>query len=219
MAIARAQGWWSGTRSDDTVSDIHRPLYLLDIPWDSYDWPRHLAVARAEHPALAAVPDILTLAQYPTMLEQAEELAPYCAALLIIPKVDAGLLSQSLLPRAIGGRQVILGYSVPTKYGASPLPLWSYAGWPVHLLGGTPRRQIEAAQYMRVVSADGNMAQKLANRGLVFDGEGHGVPMDRFEPERLGPGLPHRALALSLRHITALWQRSGATLEWMPVAV
>jgi len=205
MEIATSLGWHTGSRSDDTISDQHRPLHLLDIHWSDYDWPAHVAVARAERPALAAVPDIETPGQLPEAMAMAEEIAPYCGSVLLIPKCDVW----DRLPRAVAGVPVTIGYSVPTAYGGTNEPIWSFCGWQVHLLGGTPKRQIRLARYLNVASADGNMAQKLANRGLVFSESGEGVPMDRYEPIRLGPGLPQRALALSLRHIADLWRRAG----------
>jgi hypothetical protein len=211
MSVAVDLGWHTGSRSDETISAIHRPLYLLDTHWTDYDWPAHLAVAQAEHPALAVVPDIMTVAGLPLALAQAEEMAPHCDALCLVPKCR--VIDQ--LPRSIAGTNVVLGYSVPSKYGASPLPLWEYHGWPVHLLGGTPRRQIDCAQYMRVVSADGNMAQKIALRGWIFDSRGHGSHLDTIEPREATKrvGMPARALAVSLTHIKALWAGAGFTIE------
>lgn len=211
MDVATSLGWHTGSRSDDTIHAAHRPLHLLDVHWIAVDWPAHLAVAMAERPALAAVPDVLTPSGLPLALAQAAQIAPHCGAILIIPKCR--VIDQ--IPRAISGTPVVLGYSVPTKYGASPLPLWEYAGWPVHLLGGTPRAQITAAGYMHVVSADGNMAQKIAHRGFIFNARGHGAHLDSVEPRGDGPrqGMPARALAVSLRHITALWAGAGYTVE------
>ena len=207
MKIATDLGWWTGSRSDETIGDIHRPLYLLDIHWIAPDWPAHLAVARAERPALAAVPDILCPDQLPAALAMAEEIAPHAGAVLVIPKCDV----VDALPRRIGGTPIILGYSVPTAYGGTNLPIWSFAGWPVHLLGGTPKRQVALAGYLDVVSADGNMAQKLANRGIIFNARGQGTQY--WEAHNGEPDLPARALARSLGNIAAYWQRAGYRLD------
>jgi len=160
MDIAVAPGWATGARSDDTLSDVHRPLGLLDCHWTTYDWARRVAVARAERPWLADVPDVLALGGLPLALEQAAELAPLCRHLLLIPKADDVI---EHLPRMVAGTPVVRGYSAPTRYGATPLPAWAFRGWPAHLLGGTPRAPLTLAHDLDVVSADGNMAQKIAN--------------------------------------------------------
>ena len=40
------------------------------------------------------------------------------------------------VPEQIGGKAVRLGYSVPTKFGGTEVPLWEFGQRPVHLLGG-----------------------------------------------------------------------------------
>lgn len=205
MAIAVRAGWLTGIRSDDTASDAHRPLHLLDIHWKSYNWTRHVAMCKAEHPALAAVPDLEDPADLPATLAMAEELAPHCDSVVVIPKCDV----VGGLPREIGGVPVTLGFSVPTAYGGTKEPIDRFLGWPVHLLGGAPQRQVRLARYLKATSADGNMCQKLANKGLVMDERGNGARMSVYEPEDLGIGLPSRCLALSLRNLTTLWQSAG----------
>jgi len=209
MELATSLGWYAGVRSGTVIYDAARPLYLLDIDYKAPDWTAHLAIARAEHPALAAIPDVMAVPDLPATLAMAEEMASHTDALLIIPKCR---IIHSL-PRGIGGKPVVLGYSVPTGYGGTPLPVWEFRDWPVHLLGGTPRKQLDLARFMTVVSADGNMAQMLAHRGLAYDERGHPQLMARWEPKPSAPGMPARALERSLINIAALWQRAGYTLE------
>src|SRR4029453_5302652 len=94
MSIARAAGWEGGARSGDRVHPCARPLALLDIDWKrttAYAWERHLRTAREERPWLAGVPDLLAEDQLPGALARAEELAPSCEAVLLIPKVEIDL--------------------------------------------------------------------------------------------------------------------------------
>ena len=212
MALATSLGWHAGVRSGATIYASARPLSLLDIAYQRPDWAAHLAIARIEHPALAAVPDVMRPADLGATFARAGAIAPHCDAVLIIPKCR--IIDQ--LPRAIGGTPVVLGYSVPSTYGGTPLPVWEFRGWPVHLLGGTPRRQIDLARYLDVVSADGNMAQKLAHRGLAYDERGHPRLMIRWEDKPSPPGMPARALARSLVNIAALWRQAGYILEERP---
>jgi hypothetical protein len=210
MEVARHAGWLSGARSDETISDIHRPLHLLDVHWTRYDWPTYVAVAARERPALAVVPDTGHLSQMARTVAQAEELAAYVTeAVLIVPKA-AGLTER--LPRCVGGRQVRLAYSVPTKYGGIPdVPAWEFAGWPVHLLGGSPYDQLRHAHYLSVVSADGNASGKVSRWGIVYCLDGKRRTLKQIDGQRwpADAGLPYEALRRSLTTIPLLWQRAG----------
>ncbi len=127
--------------------------------------------ALAKHrPAVATVLDWEAPEQLNEVLSWAEEAAEHVTeSVVLIPKVSGQV---GLLPRSIGGKRVVLGYSVPTSYGASPLLLWELAGWPVHLLGGQPHKQMDVYRYLRgiadVVSADGNAACQQCHRGRFW---------------------------------------------------
>lgn len=201
-------GWHTGARSGHTVYAAHRPLYLLDIHWVDYDWLRHLAKAKAERPALTAVPDILRKSDLAGVLAMAEEVAPFTNAVLIIPKT----MCIWKIPKTIGGTPVVLGYSVPTRYGGTYVPVKHFGGRPVHLLGGTPIGQLALAkQFPNLVSADGNMAQKMAHWGVAFNARLHGVK--DWEAHDGHPGVPLRALVHSLQNIAAAWVAAGYTIE------
>ncbi len=210
MATARAVGWFGGVRTGAIVYDEARPLALLDVHWERYDWARHVALCRQERPALAVVPDTMTLADLPRTLAQAEELAPHVAeAVLVVPKCS-GLIAQ--LPRCVGGRPVRLAYSVPTRYGGvGAVPIWEFGGWPAHLLGGSPRQQIACAHYLAVRSADGNMCHRIAQRGVVFCLDGSRRTVQDLDGTRWhdDAGLPYEALRRSLVNIPLLWRRAG----------
>jgi hypothetical protein len=74
------------------------------------------------------------------------------------------------LPTRIGGKEVRLGYSVPTRYGGSPVPLWEHVGRTIHLLGGSPQEQLRLCRYacLDVRSADGNMMAQQARKGRTW---------------------------------------------------
>lgn len=210
MELAVSLGWHTGSRSDDTISPIHRPLFLLDLNYKKVDWPRHLSVARVERPALAVVPDISNPDDLPALLGMAEEIAPHCGSIMFVPK--CAVIEN--LPRCIGGTKTILGYSVPSGYGGTDVGVWDFQGWPVHLLGGTPKRQVKAACHMNVVSADGNMCQKISKRGIAFDTNGSG--RQDWEDHAGQWDVPFRSLEQSLINIPIFWQRAGFTLEPNP---
>jgi hypothetical protein len=212
MQIARSLGWLPGARSDETIADVHRPLSLLDVHWTRYDWQAYTAVAARERPALAVVPDTASLSDVPRTLAQAEELAAHVTeAVLIVPKA-AGVVER--LPRCIGGREVRLAYSVPTKYGGvGDVPLWEFGGWPVHLLGGSPAAQIRHAHYLDARSADGNMSGKVSRWGIVFCADGKRRTVQAIDGQRWAADadLPYEALRRSLGNIVELWRRAGFT--------
>lgn len=178
-------------------------MMLLDIDYKAPDWVRHLAVAQREHPWLAAVPDVMSEAQLPEALGQAEEMAPHCERVLMIPKapvVDG-------IPERVGGVPVVLGYSVPTSYGGCDLMLWEFGRRPVHLLGGSPRAQRELTRYLYVVSADGNMVWNEARKGRVYDRRGvsSGNTLRALDGERWSGDGPYEALRRSLINLREFW--------------
>ena len=124
----------------------------------------HLDVVAKYHPKYATVPDLseeqISIADIDRALEQAERLVPHCETVLIIPKLTGQI---TLLPEGVA-----VGYSVPSSYGGAQYPLWELAGRRVHLLGGSPKKQMQIYLHLNpiaeVMSADGNYAQKMAIR-------------------------------------------------------
>jgi hypothetical protein len=197
------------------------PIEFADLhpsnipPKDAY------IAALAEHrPRLATVADWVAWEQLPEVLEWAEEAAAHVETVIIIPKVIGGI---ARLPRAIGGRPVRLGYSVPTRHGGTSVPAWEFGAWPVHLLGGSPQQQMKLAHYLNVASVDGNMAHKMATgstrsgivsiwqpRGRAYK-KGHWVPLAQYRAREFGLGpvaedAPYAAFAYSCRNIMAAWR-------------
>ena len=170
---------------------------FADLNWKLPNLDQHLEFVREHAPTLAVAPDILDAAALRSTLDYAEAMAQYAQYVVIVPKVP-GLLE--LLPRE---PWLILGYSVPTKYGGADLLMAEIAGFRVHLLGGSPGRQLNIADYIDVFSADGNAATRAAEYGTVFNARTR--RWDRsIEPR--GPDLPYRAFARSCEQIVQAWQ-------------
>jgi hypothetical protein len=114
-------------------------------------------------PSMATVLDWERESQFDLVMEWAEEAARHVGSVVIIPKV---VDSVERIPFTVCGKPVVIGYSIPTKFGGTSVPVWELAGRRVHLLGGSPHRQMrEYAQISgiaEVVSADGNMMRKMA---------------------------------------------------------
>jgi hypothetical protein len=154
-----------------------------------------------------------TILEAPGQLQEvmswAEEASQYVNEVLIIPKYS-GAIAQ--LPRSVGGAMVRLAYSVPTRYAGTDVPVWEFSGWPVHLLGGSPHKQIDVSAYMDVVSTDGNMAQKLALQFSMFWQPGtFRSASNRWWPQLGDIGMrgiedaPYAAFAISCAAIYAAW--------------
>lgn len=158
---------------------VYYPPYFVDQDWKKPDRARYVVAVEQHRPHMATVLDWERDEQLPEVLSWAEEVAPFVEQVVIIPKVMGGIPQ---LPRRIAGREVVLGYSVPTRYGGTELPIWEFAGWPVHLLGGSPHRQLHLAHYCRVNSADGNYIMKMAKTGQFWVNGTAGHAINRHFP-------------------------------------
>jgi len=165
-AIALAAGYTLGAQLPCTT---YHPIDFADQDWKRPNRQAYMAALAEHRPAMATVLDWERNEQLPEVLSWAEEAAQYAERVLIIPKVMGGV---DRLPRQIGGADVVLAFSVPTKFGGTQVPLWEFAGWPVHLLGGSPHAQMKYAAHLNsiadVVSADGNMTNKMAHAGRFW---------------------------------------------------
>jgi len=170
---------------------------FADLNWKKPDLDQHGAFVREHRPLFAVAPDVLKLDDLTATLRYAESLAEWADRVIIVPKAP-GVMER--LPRE---PWLVVGYSVPTKYGGTDLMMAELAGWSVHLLGGAPRRQFELAHYLDVVSADGNAAARAAEYGTVFDARTKRWQMS-VEPR--GADMPYRAFAKSCQQIAQMWR-------------
>lgn len=200
--IAVEAGFRYGAQLPGTT---HWPLYFADQNWKRPNRGRYMAELARLRPVMATVTDLERPDQLATVLNEAEEAAQYVERVLIIPKYPGAVDG---IPRRIGSADVVLAYSVPTRYGATPVPAWEFSGWPVHLLGGNPQNQLRLARYLDVVSADGNAATGAARRGVYWSARtGCWVTRDPALP--LGPDLPYRAFARSCAEIMQAWGKQA----------
>lgn len=155
-------------------------LTFMDNEWHGYDHAAHLAAVAEFRPRYATVRDFVTKEQAAEFdvewysvddtLAMAESLAPHVDNVILIPKFDC----LDRLPRTIGGARVVLGYSVQSSYGGTPLPLEAFRGWPVHLLGGSWTRQRAYLNLLGddVVSLDNNHFYNISRYANVCLGDG-----------------------------------------------
>lgn len=205
--IAIAAGFHYGAQLPCT---IYAPLYFADQNWKDPDRFAYMAALEKHKPFMASVLDWERLNQRAEVLSWAEEAAQYVHVVMIIPKVSG----VHTLPRRIGSAEVRLGYSVPTKHGGTTLHLAEFVGWPVHLLGGNPGSQMELAHYLDVKSTDGNMAMKMANRGLYWV-RGRGVfsndwlSLKEVDGQRWNGDGNYEAFRRSCKNIMDVWRRAA----------
>ena len=212
MEIAVAAGFQYGAQLPATV---YGPLYFADQDWKKPNRVAYMAALARHRPTLATVLDWERDGQLPEVLDWAEEAAQWTERVLIVPKVIGGI---GRLPRCVGGKDIVLAYSVPTRYAGTQVPAWEFAGWPIHLLGGSPQAQMRVWLILRgiadVVSADGNYAQKMAMRYCQFFVPGTATyavnrwwpTLDEADGARWGKDGPYEAFRRSCENIIAFWQ-------------
>jgi len=158
-------------------------------------------------PKYATVRDAMTQAQcnaaeieyysLEQILDWAEELSQYAENVIVIPKYAEAI---EKIPA-----KYVLGYSVPTSHGGTPLPIEMFQGRRVHLLGGSWKKQLSymAALGDDVVSFDNNYIQLQANfGGFVYpDGETGQLTETLNLPSLTNPR--YTALAISFGSIGA----------------
>lgn len=185
------------------------PLFFADQNWKNPNRLAYMADLAKHRPTMATVLDLEAKIQLPNVMSWAEEAAQYVQAVIIIPKVS-GIIP--LIPERIGGRPVVLGYSVPTKYGATSVPVWEFAGRPVHLLGGNPRKQFTCAQYLHVVSVDGNYANLKATKFCEWF-DGRTWHQTKKDGELFGRDATYEAFRLSCKGIIKMWTPANNRLH------
>lgn len=217
VEIALRYGFKYGAQLPNT---IYYPPYFVDQNWKNPDRSKYMGELYAYRPALATVLDWERPDQLEEVLDWADEAAEFVTeAVIIIPKVIDGI---NQIPRTLRGKQVRLGYSVPTKFAGTTVPQWEFMGWPVHLLGGSPHKQYELAQYLDVHSTDGNYVQAMAVKFNCFFSAGDHVGAKNRRFPMLSQSVyghvtedaPYLAFELSCMNIRALWKGCNALIRF-----
>lgn len=196
-------------------AQLPNPIYFIpqfvDQDWKTPDFDGYMSALRKSKPRLASVLDWEYEYQLPEVLHWAEEAAASVDTVIIIPKVIGGIIR---IPERIGGKPVRLGYSVPTRYGGTPVPIWEFGDRPVHLLGGSPHKQMLLSRLLNnVQSADGNYIQHMAVEHTAFWTPGNAKAKNRYFPQLqeadgwTGEDAPYEAFARSVENVMDAWQR------------
>jgi hypothetical protein len=187
------------------LGERHKVAFI-DNDYFKYDHAVHLKAVRELTPKYATVRDAMTPAQCASagiehysleqILEWAEELAQHAQNVIVIPKYAEAL---NQIPD-----KFMLGYSVPTSHGGTPLPVESFKGRRVHLLGGSWKDQLAHMAVLGddVVSLDNNHIQNIAKWGQFVTPDGETVQMQEVGYGYL-TNVRYAALALSFGAIGA----------------
>lgn len=186
MNIAIEYGFQPGARLPD--NHVYALPYFVDQDWKNPNLEAYLSYVSKYRPYMATVLDWELPEQENEVMRWAEAVAPFVHEVIIIPKVSGSIAS---IPSFIAGKPVRLGFSVPTRHGATYVPLSEFAARPVHLLGGSPHAHLVYPEYLNVVSGDCNQFMLLASRGLVWSAEPVISARNKFAPTLREAGYGH----------------------------
>lgn len=185
--LAVVAGMKYGTRSTSSDGRVNNPpkclsfyagrheLQFIDNEFADYNHEIHVDFVKQYSPKYATVRDIMTESQcreagidfysLAQVLEFADELRQHTENVIVIPKYDC----LDDIPA-----DVVLGYSIPTSYGGTPLPIEAFQGRPVHLLGGSWTQQRNALEILGddVISVDNNQVMLLSGVGSYYLADG-----------------------------------------------
>lgn len=175
---------------------------FMDNEWHGYDHEAHVRAVEETRPKYATVRDVMTKAQCAAagvefiplarVLEMAQEVAQYADHVIVIPKYDC--LEQ--IPE-----EYVIGFSVPTSYGGTPMPASALRGRRVHLLGGSWKNQRAYLDILGedVVSLDNNHLLRVSEFGNFTYPDGSSSRLPALDPRM--PRTWQAAAILSLASI------------------
>lgn len=229
--LAVTAGWEYGLCSTNTVcryvdvgyssSKYSHKIVFVDNPYEKYAHETHKAEVGKYHPRYATVRDIMTQEQcgeagidyfpFEQILDWGKDLRQYADNVILIPKYD--ILDK--IPD-----HFMLGYSIPTSYGGTPMDIKRFDGRRVHLLGGSPNKQIAYLSQIpdSVVSLDNNYIHHAAAKGRMWLTNGMFVSLRELglrdkgiPPEEIGFGrlnnVMNICLAISLTSFATYFRR------------
>jgi len=147
-------GWLTGSNSKQIFSSNQYldsdEIDFLDYPFKDGDsfLEQHLELIKHFKPKYAVCPDIFEECKLKFYIDYAYKLLQYSQCVIIVPKVFDII---KIIPE-----DFIIGYSVPTKYGSTPITLFEIGSRKVHLLGGGIRKIEDLMSYLNVISFDSN---------------------------------------------------------------
>lgn len=151
--------WLFGCKLPTKNKHMFSKIFFADNNYKNLNWSRYLAAVEKFKPFMCTVPDLMHPRTLDEVLQMAGSLSKFVSRLIIIPKISGTIPH---IPLEINNIPIILGYSVPSSYGATELSLSEFSDRPVHLLGGTPIKQLPLFNTLNVVSLDTNVFTMMA---------------------------------------------------------
>lgn len=161
--IATENGWLYGSQPTTVYS---QSISFVDLDFknmcnDDY-LDKYQKFVKSVQPKYAVLPDVFCVDDLSRVHTYAKTLSGFVENFIVVPKFSGCIEN---IPENLYDTRVILGYSVPTRYGGTSVPIWEFVDRPVHLLGGSPIKQRYLLNYLNVVSLDGNYCSKIAGYG------------------------------------------------------
>lgn len=193
----------------------HFPIFFADQDWKKPNKDKYILQLKKYRPSMATVLDLEMESQLTKVMQWAEEVSQICENVVIIPKVP-GIIKN--IPKSLNGKQIILGYSVPTKYSGTSVKVEEFINRKVHLLGGSPHKQMELwkemSKFCKVISVDGNYVQKMALNYNKFWTNGDAIyannrwmpRLDEADGKKWLNDAPYEAFRRSCINIVKAWK-------------
>lgn len=133
-------------------------LFFADQNWNRPNRIGYMKFLKKHNPVTATVLDLDSEDKFDDVMSWAYEASEFVRRdIIIIPKIT-NIINK--LPHQIGGKRVVLGYSVPSNFGKTDVCIEEFERRHIHLLGGSIKRQITAFETLikisSIVSIDGN---------------------------------------------------------------
>lgn len=208
---AMQYGWMYGSQLLKATPAYH-PQFV-DQDWKNPDFITYLARIKYYVPDYATITDLEHAEQLDMVLHQAEQVAPYVKqGIILIPKVNH-IMNQ--LPESILGKRIIIGYSVPSRYGGTHVPTWEFGTRPVHLLGGSPKKQFALMRYLNVVSLDNNYISAISHKFIMFYAKrSYHYLRESIMNQLAHPDEPIACFTLSLMNMNAEYAGFGGIIRF-----
>jgi len=164
--IATKIGWLYGiqTGQDKRYGCGKCEISFIDIDFKKPNEKLHDELVMKFKPKYATVLDITHETQISSAIMTASWYDGHGVKPIVIPKIDC----INEIPHPF-----ILGYSIPTKYGTTPIPIHEFKNRQIHLLGGSPKQIVQYYQQAvtyncHVTSIDCNSFSRGANFGKTW---------------------------------------------------
>lgn len=212
-AIAVDVGYLYGVRLP-AYSMLDIPIFFADVDWKNPDAARYIREVNQRKPSLATVIDIETPDTFEQALQWANQIIDNVEHVIFIPKFDV----IEKLPRRINGKEVLLGYSVPSSYGGTEIPIERFLDYRIHLLGGSPQVQMRLFLQCQdnIFSVDGNYCTRMANAQRRYWTTGDNTEVTNRFWVRDAAHTPEEIFRQSCVNILAGWDRVFAgDVDWL----